>query len=425
MGKQYNSEKKESKNQKKPEKNKTKKNKRCSSYPKTSDEENENISPDSKNNSNNSNFPLDTGIAALINSLDNKNSISYFLISTEIQLKFPSKLNVRQFIDLFKKGINSAKLRFKQHNLTILKNILLFLKDFNRKDDTDDFGFKNCKNNLQRTFRMDLILTLLIDESKIEELNIKDPNDAVKAFQSSIDGGMYTSDVLFDNIILYNENANGNYSFQKFKDLLFSPAIIKIYQEALYDLYNVLIPENEFIKIMKDFLSKNNIYFTLMHVKRYGLVLYDGTILINMLYYINKYEPVNVFRVYFTLMHELMHAISRLIRGDDNYFLNTDEFTKTKKIKIQESGNYFEEKYLLCIIKQPSLTEIESNYLLDIKNYNYETIQKFHDAFIQFRTKNAKTIKNSPSFAIGKSSNDNSIPLIFGCYCAGSRNFVY
>ena len=68
------------------------------------------------------------------------------------------------------------------------------------------------------------------------------------------------------------------------------------------------------------------------------------------------------------------------------------------------------------------MTLIEADYLLDIKNYEYKTVKEFHNAFKQFRKKNAKVIKNSHSFAIGKSANDDSISLSFGCYCGGSRN---
>lgn len=424
MGKQYHSETKTSKLLQKSQANKTKKIIRHSSYQKKPKENNEKFEPISKNTSNTINFPLDTGITALINSLDNQKIISSFIISTDINVKFPSKINDRQFMDLFKKGINSAKMKFKQRNLTILKNILLFLKDVDRANPLDDFGFQNCKNELQKTYRKDLILTLLTDESKIEGLNIKDPNDAVKSFQLNIDYGIYMSNNDFNDALIYNENENGNYSFQKFKDILFSPSIIKIYQESIQDLYGAHVSEKELKKIIKDFISKNNIYFILMDIKRYGMVLYDGTILINKAYYVNYYSSINIFRVYFTLLHELMHAISRLIRGNNNYFLNTDEFIKLngKNIKADESGNYFEDKYLLCTIIQPKLTQIESDYLLDFKNYEYDTYKKFINAFKQFRLKHAVTIQNSPSFAIGKTSSDDSIPLRFGCYCAGSRN---
>lgn len=425
MGKQYKSEHKVSKTSQKPEANKIKKNRRCSSYQKKSKEKNKSISPNTNKKLNNKNLSLDTGITALINSLDNPNSISAFIISTRILVKFPSKLSDRQFMDLFIKGINSAKLKFKKHNLIILKNILLFLKGLDRKDCTDDFGLQNCENELQNTFRKDLILTLLTDESKIESLKIKNPKDVVKVFQTTIDYGIYISNNNFKTALLYNENNNGQYSYQKFKNILFSPAIVKIYQETLYDLYDVHISDKDFKKIMKDFLSKNNIFFMKMDLGRFGMLLYDGTILINNQYYVYYYSSKNVFIVYYTLLNELMHAISRLIRGDENYFLNTDEFIKIKgqNIKADESGNFFEDKFLLCIILKPALTELESNYLLDTKSYEYHTVKEFHDAFKNFRTKNAKTIKNSLCFAIRKSANDDTIPLRFGCYCAGSRNF--
>ena len=47
-----------------------------------------------------------------------------------------------------------------------------------------------------------------------------------------------------------------------------------------------------------------------------------------------------------------MHAISRILRGNDNYLLNTNEFTKNKKIRADESGEYFENKFLIDITKK-------------------------------------------------------------------------
>mgnify|MGYP006916218332 CR=1 FL=1 len=424
MGKQYKSEHKVSKASQKPDENQIKKNRRCSSYSKKSKKVNKSSSPDSNTKLNNKNFPLDTGITALINSLDSPNSTSAFFISTEIFVKFPSNLTDRQFMNLFIKGINCAKLKFKKHNLTILKNILLFLKDLDKKDCTDDFGLQNCQCELQNTFKKDLILTLLTDESKIESLKIKDPNDAVNVFKLSIEYGIYISNNDFKNSLLYNANDNGNYSFQKFNNILFSSSIVTIYQQALFDLYDVYIPENDLKKIIKEFISKNNIFFMKMDQRRFGMLLYDGTIIINLFYYVNQYSSIHIFIVYYTLLHEIMHALSRLIRGDENYFLNTDEFIKAKgqNIKADESGNFFEHKFLICVILKQEITELEANYLLDTKNYEHKTIKEFHDAFKKFRIKNAKTIKSSPCFAIGKSAKDNTISLKIGCYCAGSRN---
>ena len=66
---------------------------------------------------------------------------------------------------------------------------------------------------------------------------------------------------------------------------------------------------------------------------RFGMTLFDGTIKINRLYYTANERDDNTFIIYFTLLHEIMHAVSLLSSGDDNYFLNTDEFNKYNNIK--------------------------------------------------------------------------------------------
>ena len=162
-----------------------------------------------------------------------------------------------------------------------------------------------------------------------------------------------------------------------------------------------------------------------MELQRYGMTLYDGTIIINSIYYTNSKNDSFVFIVYFTLLHEIMHAISRLLRGNKNYLLNTDEFTKNNAIKAKESRLYFEKKFLLCIIKKPKLTSQEAKYLLDINNYQYKKVKDFHDSFKKWRESHLKEIKSSPNFSIGKTNDDNSISIKVGCYFAGTRPNYY
>ena len=158
---------------------------------------------------------------------------------------------------------------------------------------------------------------------------------------------------------------------------------------------------------------------------RYGMTLYDGTIVINGIYNAFIERDENTFIIYFTLLYEIMHVVSLLSRGDENYFLNTDEFTKNKDIKTDEIGQYFEKKFLLCIIKKSELTEPEAKYLLDIQNYQYKNVDDFHKAFKKYRKDNFAEIKKAPSFAISKSSDKKSFSIRIGCYFAGARKINY
>ena len=158
-----------------------------------------------------------------------------------------------------------------------------------------------------------------------------------------------------------------------------------------------------------------------MNSKRYGLTLYDGTIIINRMYYGAAYTDEFAFMILWTLLHEIMHILSRLMRKDNNFFLDTGEFTMNKKIFSDESGNYFENKLLLSILGKKSLTVFEAKYLLKKENYVYKTLKDFQNAFITFRKLNDSQIKRSQSFAIGKESNDNSFSIKVGCYFHGER----
>ena len=120
----------------------------------------------------------------------------------------------------------------------------------------------------------------------------------------------------------------------------------------------------------------------------------------------------------------MMHILSRLLRGDNNFFLDTGEFTKSNQKQSEESGEYFENKLLINILGSKNLTTFEAEYLLDINNYQHKTLQKFQNAFMNFRSQNKIKIQNSNLFAIGKEKGENSFSINIGCYCAGERKRI-
>ena len=77
-----------------------------------------------------------------------------------------------------------------------------------------------------------------------------------------------------------------------------------------------------------------------------------------------------------------MHALSRLVRGDNNFLLNTNEFTRIKNNKTkEENADYFDKKFLICILSDKKITKIDAIYLLDPRNYNKE-LKSFQQVFI-------------------------------------------
>ena len=251
MGKKY---KNKTKKTKKGKKTKEIKRKRIKIFGSKPIQQRENISKISKtyNILNTYNSFIYPSITELIQSLDNKDLVN---TTSDFYLKFPSNLNDREFIKLFKEGINYAKRNFKFDNLKILKEILLLLKDNNNVNSSDEFGLEICKNNkLLKVFKFDLILRLLSDESKLEELEIKDVTDSNEIrtkFINSIDYGLSKSDNEMKNAVLFNQNSDGVFSYQSFKNILFSPTIISLYKDILYELYNIKISKKELIKISK------------------------------------------------------------------------------------------------------------------------------------------------------------------------------
>ena len=358
-----------------------------------------------------------------IKSLDSP-MINEFLInnSSELKIKFPSDINNRKFSELFSKGINFAKKNFSQKNLKVLKKLLLLLNEAKDNDIVgNEFGLNSCQSNLQKVFRKDLIFSLLSDEKKLSELGKDGLKKVQENFKKTKEYNLFVNNSVYNNCILFNENNNnGLYSFKEFEDIIFSKVVLQAYKEVLKELYGVQLSRNEIKEKIKNFFKMHSIFFVYMNIEYYGLILYDGTILINQIYLGGKSNR-NSLTILFTLMHEIMHALSRMVRGDDNFLLNTDNFTKSKNTSFNESGNYFENKLLFSVLKAKELTSIEAGFFLETSNYGHETIDDFHKAFIDFRNKNANIINSAPTFSVGKENNNDSFTYNFGCYCAGSR----
>ena len=359
-----------------------------------------------------------------IKSLDSP-MINEFLInnSSELKIKFPSDINNRKFSELFSKGINFAKKNFSQKNLKVLKKLLLLLNEAKDNDIVgNEFGLNSCQSNLQKVFRKDLIFSLLSDEKKLSELGKDGLKKVQENFKKTKEYNLFVNNSVYNNCILFNENNNnGLYSFNEFKDIIFSKVVLQAYKEVLEELYGVQLSRNAIKEKIKNFFKVHSIFFVYMNIDYYGLIIYDGTILINQIY-LGAKSNRNSLTILFTLMNEIMHALSRMARGDDNFLLNTDQFTKNTNISSKESGNYLENKLLFSVLKAKELTSIEAGFFLETSNYGHETIDDFHKAFIDFRNKNANIINSEPTFSVGKENNNDSFTYNFGCYCAGSRS---
>lgn len=223
-----------------------------------------------------------------------------------------------------------------------------------------------------------------------------------------------------------DQNIDENICIKKFEELLYSNTILNTYREVLKELYNITISVEEIKTKLIEFRMKHKIFFLEMPHNLYGLTLYNGTILLNNLYMKNKFikDSTNYFIVFFTLFHEYTHILSRLFRGDNNYLKNTGEFLKDTNKKIEESGKFFEDKFLFKFLKLKTISEIEANYLLDKQNYAYSSSEEFGKNLVDFIKKNQKIIKLMPRVSIGKKEND-YVEIKIGCSFAGIRRNTF
>ena len=130
----------------------------------------------------------------------------------------------------------------------------------------------------------------------------------------------------------------------------------------------------------------------------------------------------NAFIILFTLLHEIMHALSRLIRGNDNYLLNTAEFTKVKNNflqRIQRKVDFILRTSFYWVLLKKKIDILWRRISLKLQKLWLITIGDFQKAIIDFRNKNIKIIETLSSSAIGKRSNDDIFTINTGCYCAG------
>jgi len=364
---------------------------------------------------------LGPSVSELIDSLDtpllNSQNPEYKKI---FQIPFSSNITKREFYKYFKHGINFARSTYEEKNLKILKRILTILKTILTNKNDDEFRIASNSNKLYQVYKMGLILTLLSNENKIKSLEIKNVKDTEKVFNTNCNYILSKDHNLFssNDIILYNNNTTDECSLEKFEKILYSPLIINTCKDVLMDLYKIQVKDELIKQTLKNFLSAHDIFFIWMDSSNYGMILFNGTILINKNFANDFSKKESAFQIFYTLLHELMNALSRILRGDKNFFISTDEFLKNNgKNIIEESDHFFDHKILLSTLISPEITELEAEYLLDPKNYfNSKKADEFKTKFIDFRKNNLKKISSLPTFHISKTIKSNTFRIGHGYY---------
>jgi len=232
-------------------------------------------------------------------------------------------------------------------------------------------------------------------------------NGVANEFSKTIEYYLYANKTIFESAIEYNKSITKDYSLANFEKLLFSKTIINTYIEVIKDLYNKSISKKEVINTISNFKKNHNIFIVDLGFKFYGLLLFDGTILVNKRYYFqNQNIETMIFIIFSTLLREYMNFLSRILLGDDNFFYDTPK----------ESGEYFDNKIFFEVLSDKKITSLEAAYFLDPKNYLYDSSEKFKNAFVKYKASNLKKIKNLPSQVISKEASDYySIDIKYGC----------
>ena len=119
-----------------------------------------------------------------------------------------------------------------------------------------EFDLKSCPNNLQKVFRKDLVFSLLSNECKLSDLGKIDLDKIEAKFKQHIEYNLFINNSEFYNSLIYNENSNGLYSFNNFKNILFSPVLLRAYKEVIGELYGENKSIQEIKSIIKDFIKK-------------------------------------------------------------------------------------------------------------------------------------------------------------------------
>ena len=146
-------------------------------------------------------------------------------------------------------------------------------------------------------------------------------NSVSNEFSKKIEYYLYANKTIFENVIEYNKSITKDYSLAKLEKLLFSKTIINTYIEVLKNLYNKSISEKEVINEISNFRKNHNIFIVDLGFKFYGLLLFNGTILVNKRFYFqNQNIEIMIFIIFSTMLREYMHSLSRILLGEDIIF---------------------------------------------------------------------------------------------------------
>ena len=181
--------------------------------------------------------------------------------------------------------------------------------------------------------------------------------------------------------------------------------------------------------MVEEYFNKDKFYRMDMDEKLLAFTIYNANIFLNKKYIdiaIDKKNKKSISAlaiILTTICHEFVHFLIRVLsikQNENNYFVSTKNRNKIKKsLKLNESGEYFETLLFGCYT---GFYDIDSNFILNLKNYNVSYnifLKNFKDNYDQNFAK-----LNNDSFlkkGINEDNEDSSFLLKPKCFWSIKR----
>ena len=303
-----------------------------------------------------------------INVKNSPNNIIRYENKVFPKLVFGNEIDDNTFVEILK----SLLLEIKAN-----KTHALLIQSFFRKIKYDTLYSIFCKNKLSN-IKKDLILQICVERGinrdKIN-LGIKDAIDIIRGINDT-EFDICEFNMEFKGITLYDYDLKKNIEIEinkgTLKDLLKSKAITSAIKETLGQFkdknINSVKDKKLFEKIDK-FIDTTSFYSMDMSEKIYAFTIYNSNIYFNSKY-INIVRNKNdqkylsaISIIITTFYHEFIYFLIRTLSKDDY----SDNYFKINNMNFDKSGEFFDN---LILGDYKGFYSVDSNFLLNIKNYN-------------------------------------------------------
>ena len=266
------------------------------------------------------------------------------------------------------------------------------IKSFFNKVGHDALFSITENNDILSKLKKDIIIQYLIDKGLFNNRTDINLFDSIKILNGVDDEEFAIK--LFDLDFKEIELKNGK-KFHLDKEMIIQYLQSETIISAILKILNKFKDEkiNAEQKVLKyhaeEYINKTYFYSINLSDKCIGFTIYNKNVFLNDKYIKIAFDKKNkksmsaIAIILTTIFHEYINYLIRVLSNSNNtnnFFLKTKYLErKNDKIKMNESGNFFNK---LLLMQYNGLYSIDSDYLLDIKNYNIH-FNLFHEGFDQ------------------------------------------